>query len=365
MIFDVTPRLLMPYLFHHQGHAFFGLLQLKMQFGFIFLMVGVLILGELFALVFGIYLVGYFTRSLDVFASGHDLVAQGNLDFRLPDLGQDQLGSMSRGFNAMVDHVQELLEKSAEREKMAEELRIARQIQQTLLPDMSHFSHRIDVAAVCVPARDVGGDYYELLPLSEHKLGIFIADVSGKGTSAAFYMAELKGVLLALRPYWNDPLDLMIRLNAVLIQALERKIFISALYLTLDLAEMQGQLIRAGHSPLLHLSQKERRVEVHQPKGVALGLLTEDHFARATELKSFPLGANDVLMGYTDGLDEIRRGEELFGQDRIEQLLLKHAADAPAGVLQMLLEEARRYMGQEEPGDDLTVVIGKIPPEVS
>ena len=106
---------------------------------------------------------------------------------------RDQLGELAGSFNAMTGSIAGLLKQAEEKRRLEEELRIARKIQMSLLPSGPVTFPGIAVTAMCRPAREVGGDYYDFMPLGEHRLGVIVADVSGKGTSAAFYMAELKG----------------------------------------------------------------------------------------------------------------------------------------------------------------------------
>src|SRR6185503_3720164 len=108
---------------------------------------------------------------------------------------RDQLGELAESFNRMSGDIKDLMRQQAEKERLEEELRIARQIQMSLLPAQGAASlPGVRIAALCIPAAEVGGDYYDLLPLAPDRMGVLVADVSGKGTSAALYMAELKGL---------------------------------------------------------------------------------------------------------------------------------------------------------------------------
>ena len=162
----------------------------------------VFVLIVLWALSFGIglFLARSITGSVHALFVGTARIEAGELDYRIPVATTDQLGDLARSFNLMARSVKRLVVESAERERLEEELRIGRQIQQSLLPAGSLSHAGLDMAAVSVPAREVGGDYYDALDMSDGRLGIVIADVSGKGTSAAFLHGGAQGADAVARP---------------------------------------------------------------------------------------------------------------------------------------------------------------------
>src|SRR4029078_6081 len=121
------------------------------------------------------------------------------------------------------------------KKRMEEELRIARQIQMSLLPRGPLDFPGLTVTALCVPAREVGGDYYDFFPLGDRRLGVLIADVSGKGTSAALYRAELKGLVLSLSQIYQSPRQLLIEVNRIISENLDTRSFITMTYAVIDL----------------------------------------------------------------------------------------------------------------------------------
>ena len=180
---------------------------------------------KLLALVAGVFLVVYVVALLlGLPARAHDHQEHPSCptgterlrggDFTRPirAYGRHQLGDLAESFNLMAESVlRPRCARQADKERLEEELRIARQIQMSLLPQGTVTVPGLRVAALCLPAAEVGGDYYDLLPLSETRLGVLIADVSGKGTSAALYMAELKGLVLSLSRIYESPARLLVR----------------------------------------------------------------------------------------------------------------------------------------------------------
>ena len=142
---------------------------------------------------------------------------------------------------------------AAEKKRLEEELRIAHEIQMSLLPQGPLLMPGLSVTALCVPAREVGGDYYDFLPLDDHRVGVLIADVSGKGTSAALYMAELKGLMLSLSEIHSSPRELLIAANRIIAHHLDARSFITMTYAVVDLRKRTMTYARAGHTPLIYV----------------------------------------------------------------------------------------------------------------
>ena len=327
---------------------------------FILTIILIVILFELMAFVFGGFLVSYITRSLNTLAEGHEQIAAGELSYRLPYIGKDQLGNMGRSFNSMISSIESLMVQVTEKEKYHQELRIARDIQMSLLPNLDDHEWCSNISAHCIPARDVGGDYYEVVQAPGGEIGVFIADVSGKGTSAAFYMAELKGVLIALRHLWNKPRELMMDLNEILRPALSSNVFISAAYLLLDPYTGKGILARAGHCPAF-LIRSDGQLEELIPPGIAIGIAENKIFAKILETQEFHMGPYDKIVLYTDGLDEMTFHNEMYGLQRLRDILVKNASKDVESLRDVILEDVLNFLSSEVQDDDLTLVVAGLP----
>src|SRR5439155_23891579 len=168
---------------------------------------------EALALIAGLALAKSITGSIHELFTGTQRVRQGDFTHKIPVRSDDQLGELTDSFNTMTASIEDLLLQAAEKKRLEEELRIAHEIQMSLLPQGPLAMRGLSVAALCVPAREVGGDYYDFLPLGEERVGVLIADVSGKGTYAALYMAELKGLVQSLSRIHRSPRDLLIQAN--------------------------------------------------------------------------------------------------------------------------------------------------------
>ncbi len=264
-----------------------------------------------------------------------------------------------------ADHVtiaienSKLIASSLERERFQQEIMVAQQMQKRLLPQKIPQYASLEIAAVSEPSLEVGGDYYDFIALGPEKLGVVIGDVSGKGVSAAFYMAEVKGIFQSLSRVAASPRDLLLRANQALADSLERKAFISLLYAIFDIPRSQVVLARAGHCPMIHISGEH--AEMVRPTGLGLGLTHESIFEEATQETTIGLKSGDICIFYTDGLSESRNSEgEEFGYDRIVNVALGVGARSSEMIKDSILQEIRNYTGNSSYGDDMTLVVVKV-----
>jgi len=325
------------------------------------LVAGVFLIVYVVALLLGLLLARTITRGIHELSTGTERLRGGDFTRPIRAHGRDQLGELAESFNLMADSVRDLVRTQADKERLEEELRIARQIQMSLLPQGTVTVPGLRVAALCLPAAEVGGDYYDLLPLSETRLGVLIADVSGKGTSAALYMAELKGLVLSLSRIYESPARLLGEANRILAANMDPRSFITMTYAVVDTAKATMTYARAGHNPIIHLSGGRTRVLT--PAGLGLGMDRGERFEEILEEASVPLAAGDVFLLFTDGLSEAMNGRaELFGERRLRDVLetATFAETDEHELKDRILEEIRRFVGDAAQHDDMTLVILKV-----
>ena len=335
-------------------------------FKLIVVFVGVLFLIiEIVALVMGVTLARSITSSVHELFMGTERVRQGDFTHRIKIATNDQLGELAGSFNQMTGSIENLLQTAAEKKRMEEELRIARQIQMSLLPSRPLEMAGLGVAALCVPAREVGGDYYDFFPLGPARLGVLIADVAGKGTSAALYMAELKGLVMSLSQIYQSPRQLLIEANRIFSSTLDSRSFITMTYAVLDLGNGVMTYARAGHTPLIYLSANgAARAQVLVPNGMVLGLRIDGAEARFGELleeKQISLHLGDVIVFYTDGITEaMNPASDLFGDSRLSRLIEEHGHLESGELRERILREIEAFVGTADQHDDMTMILMKI-----
>jgi serine phosphatase RsbU (regulator of sigma subunit)/anti-sigma regulatory factor (Ser/Thr protein kinase) len=242
---------------------------------------------------------------------------------------------------------------AAERERIEHELKVARVIQQTLLPKQLPQLEDWSVEALWQPARDVGGDFYDFIDLPDGRLCIIAADVTDKGVPAALVMASARSVLRAAADRLRTPGQILARVNDLLCPDIPPKMFVTCLCLILDPETGKVQYANAGHN--LPLIRTAERVGELRATGMPLGLLE----GMAYEEGEATLAPGDTVLLYSDGISEAHNpGREMFGFDRITAVL---AADQAGGsVIERLLAELTGFTGPEwEQEDDVTLVVIK------
>jgi sigma-B regulation protein RsbU (phosphoserine phosphatase) len=332
---------------------------------FIFLIViGILFLIiEAAALTMGLALARSITSSVHELFMGTERVSQGDFTHRINIESKDQLGELADSFNQMTGSIESLLQTAAEKKRLEEELRIARQIQMSLLPRGPLDFAGLGITALCVPAREVGGDYYDFFPLGPRRLGVLIADVSGKGTSAALYMAELKGLVLSLSQIYQSPRQLLIEVNRIISDNLDTRSFITMTYAVLDLDAGTMTFARAGHTPLIVL-KNGGTAESLVPSGLVVGLRivgAQEKFVELLEECCIDLCQGDVIALYTDGITEaMNAASDLFGDGRLTRLIAEHGHLDAADLRERILREIEAFVGQADQHDDMTMILIKV-----
>ena len=333
----------------------------------LFIIGGLFLIIEVVALVTGLALAKSITGSVHALFTGTERVRAGDFVHRIAVRTQDQLGELSTSFNSMTASIEDLLRQAAEKKRLEEELRIAREIQMSLLPQGPLVVPGLSVTALCVPAREVGGDYYDFFRLGERRLGVLIADVAGKGTSAALYMAELKGLMLSLTRMHTSPRELMLAADRIIAANLDARSFITMTYAIVDLDARTMTYARAGHTPLMFLrgstSKVDRRVDVLAPDGLVLGLNIDngEMFERLLEERTIHLRSGDLALFFTDGITEaMNEADEYFGEGRLGQLVESNAHLSSDGLREKVLKEIEAFVGAAPQHDDMTMILLKV-----
>ncbi|NUM61601.1 MAG: SpoIIE family protein phosphatase [Ignavibacteriaceae bacterium] len=251
-----------------------------------------------------------------------------------------------------------LLEQSIEKERLEKELDVAREIQRKILPaDVPDYPN-LEIASVFIPAFEVGGDYYDFFRISETKLGFVIADVSGKGISAAFIMAEVKGIFESLSKTIEKPKEILIKANEILKETLDSKTFVSAAYGYFDFNEKKLIFARAGHCPLFLI--RDMNSKQIRPSGLGLGLSSKEYFEQTLEEFSIDLFRNDTIVLYTDGVTDAKNEQmEDFGDKYFLNVLQDNASLSAQELSNKIIREITVFSSQHNQYDDITLVIFK------
>lgn len=332
----------------------------------------------LFLLIQGVALVLGVTLARQITGAVHDLFTGTehlrNRDFThvIPVRARDQLGELADSFNVMTGEITRLLTDVAQKERLEQEFATAREIQMKLLPQGPLAVPGLAVSAYCEPAREVGGDYYDVFPVDEGVFGFLIADVSGKGVGAGLYMAQLKGLVLSLTRQHRSPRDLLIAVNRVLVDRLDGRSFITMSYVVVDLRKQVMTYARAGHCPMIVAPGTRAGVrppiKVLAPDGLVVGLTLDDGtlFESLLEEVTVPLAPGDLFMLFTDGMSEMMNpAHDCFGETRLGEIAGEHR-DLPLDALaDRLVAEVRAFGAGAGQHDDMTMLLLRVEPAVA
>ncbi|MDR8391187.1 PP2C family protein-serine/threonine phosphatase [Aliifodinibius sp. S!AR15-10] len=262
---------------------------------------------------------------------------------------------------ALPDYVPEYVEELAQEQRIKQELQIARDVQQSFLPVSTPAINNLDLAAICKPAYETGGDYYDFIQLNDHRIGVAIGDVSGKGIQAAFYMTFTKGILHTLCRETESPAQVLKKANKLFYENARRGTFISLIYGIVDTREKTFRFARAGHNPILHFSSKNGTLEQLQPDGLGLGLTISESFDNNIQEKTLDLSAGDLLVLYTDGvIESLNTARQFYGTKRLETLLNSSVKKNANDILSDLVNDVTTFSGQAKQHDDMTVMVIKL-----
>ncbi|HET6527992.1 MAG TPA: SpoIIE family protein phosphatase [Balneolaceae bacterium] len=257
--------------------------------------------------------------------------------------------------------VPEYVEELAQEERIKQELQIAREVQQSFLPERTPDLPRLELSAICKPAYETGGDYYDFIPLDENRIAVTIGDVSGKGIQAAFYMTFVKGIIYSLCRETNSPAELLKKANRLFYDTAPRGTFISLVYGIIDLEKRSFHFARAGHNPILRINGQNGSVEELQPKGIGIGLTKDVSFDNNIEEIELKLSTDDVLILYTDGIVEaLNENHVFYGTHRLNNLLMKHKEQSAKVILSEVTGDVLTYIGKARQHDDMTMMVMKL-----
>jgi len=312
-------------------------------------------------IILSFYLARIITRPVDALRDGTLALGEGNLDYRLCLDTGDEFEDLANSFNQMAGdlkiNIEELRRTTAEKERYAKEMEIAKEIQTSFLPESTPDIPGISIAAITIPAMEIGGDLYDFIPVEGNRWGFVIADVSGKGVSAALFMALSCTHIHASGSTEHDPSLAIAHANRLIYEKSKSSMFITVFYGVLDVKRRSFSYVNAGHNPPILVRGNPPTVHTLAGKGIALGVIDEVNLTRS-ELE---LEDGDLIALYTDGVTEaFNEQEEPFGEERFMEFLKQYHKYEPAEIIPALLEEIRTFCGNAPQSDDITVVLMRI-----
>jgi sigma-B regulation protein RsbU (phosphoserine phosphatase) len=255
-------------------------------------------------------------------------------------------------------NIEDLRITTAEKERYAKEMEIAKEIQDNFLPEFTPTIPGIELAATTLPAMEIGGDLYDFIPVQKELWGLAIADVSGKGVSAALFMALCSTVIRVSGGAEADPSVVLKHANQLIYADGRSSMFITIFYGVLDPANRKFTYVNAGHNPPMLVRGDPPVVRLlEEGRCIALGVVPEVTIT-CVELE---LKTDDLIVMYTDGVTEaFNPQDEEFGEERLMEYLQKHRNDPVQEIMDGLVEEVRSFCDSRAQSDDITLVIVRV-----
>jgi serine phosphatase RsbU (regulator of sigma subunit) len=321
-----------------------------------------ILMALILALLIGLLSSQWLTKPIQRIIDGMERVSDGDLNYDLKMMTQAEFNKIVRIFNDMThalrDLVRKLTRSVAERERINRELEIAADLQQKALPAAAPAVAGLEIAAKSIPAREVGGDYFDFVPLKSGKTGFVIADAAGKGFSGTLFMTNSRSVFRVISSEEEGPARVLRRANDYIAcdGASTKGLFITFLYVVYEPRARELVYANAGHFVPVVYESRFRRFKSLKGGGLPLGIYPNEEYAE----ESTTLSPGDVLVMYTDGILEAADSKkDMFGLGRLMTLVEAHAAEKPQDILNHITQAVKDFVGDQAQSDDITLVVLK------
>jgi serine phosphatase RsbU (regulator of sigma subunit) len=283
-------------------------------------------------------------------------VAEGNLEHETVVRSRDEIGGLAHTFNIMTRNVRAAQSHAADRKAIERELSIATEIQTKLLPERIPQIPGLDIHSFYLSAKEVGGDYYDFIVIDQTHLGIIVADVSGKGIPGSMVMTMARSLVRLASVRNVSPADTFKKVNRILAKDIRRGMFVTSIYMVLNVKTHELKVASAGHNPLVLFRAETGEYELVKPQGIALGFDKGTIFDNHIQEVAIQLKPGDRICAYTDGVNEAMNAEsEEFGDERFYNLVKQHSRLSSKDFVNAIVAELEGHRGQAEQSDDITI----------
>jgi sigma-B regulation protein RsbU (phosphoserine phosphatase) len=315
---------------------------------------GLLLIAGAFALI--LPLASRLTRHLVALNAGVQKLAAGDREARVDIAADDEVGELAKSFNRMASELADHDRMLVKQERLARELELCRQIQNEMLPHGPLRTRLAEVTGVSIPAREVGGDFFNYFPLPDGRLALLVGDVSGKGVGAALLMANIQATLRTRLQLESDLAAVADAVDRDIAGNTPPEVYVTLFVGLLDAARRELVYVNAGHNPQF-LLRSAGGLERLESAGLPVGLLP----GRGFEARTVPVAPGDLLFLYTDGAVEApNEAGELFDTERLQQALVAASAEGIDQVLVRVEQAIRAFRGHADPADDATMLALRI-----
>ncbi|MDD5225906.1 MAG: SpoIIE family protein phosphatase [Candidatus Omnitrophica bacterium] len=317
-----------------------------------------------FSLVVGLLSSIWLTRPIRRVVKGMEKVGGGDLEHKLERFVETEFDRISDIFNKMTGSLKRMMLELAatvrEHERVRRELEIATEIQKSIFPEHPPEVEGLEIEAKSVPAKEVGGDYYDFFPVfSGEHMGFIIADASGKGLPGTLYMTRSRSVFRVVSSEEAHPGEILSRSNSYIAADASsgKGMFITVLFLLYDKTKKQMTCANAGHYPPLWFKAKEKVFAEITVSGIPVGILPGQSYAEET----IQLASQDLLVMYTDGVTEAKAAHgEMFGVERLKRLVAENSSLSAHDLFAKIEAGIKAFIGEAPPFDDLTLMVIRV-----
>ena len=308
------------------------------------------------ALIGIVPLSGRLTRNLSVLSDGVNRIARGDYRARVEVRSNDEVGRLAAAFNQMAEDVERHERAAVGQERIRRELELGRQIQHEMLPRAPLRLGLTEVKGVSVPAREVGGDFFNYFQVAEGQIALLVGDVSGKGVGAALLMANIQASLRTRLAIGQDLAAIADALDIEIDANTPGSVYATIFLAILDVAAHRLRYVNAGHNPQ-YLLRGSGGLEEMPSTGLPIGMLS----GRGYRERTADVAEGDLLFFYTDGCVEADNEKgEMFGKERLEAVLRSSTAPGADDALTLVETAVNRFRGTQEPFDDATMMMVKV-----
>jgi serine phosphatase RsbU (regulator of sigma subunit)/anti-sigma regulatory factor (Ser/Thr protein kinase) len=297
-------------------------------------------------------------RSVATLRKGIERIGQGDLNSPMNMNDFTELGLLADTVDEMAARISASQRDMVEKERLAHEMDLARDIQLSLLPDTYTAAGDFVIEGTYQAAAEVGGDYFDVFELPDGRVGCMIADVAGKGLAGCLVTSMLAVLMRSLRDRYESPRELLVALENGLVDQLAPGVFVTAFYGILEAETGVMTYASAAHSPLLVYRAESADIESRETRGIPIGAVRGGMLGKTLDDETIILDPGDFILQYTDGLNEAPHAEteEEFGFDRVREIILREVGNGRRSVLTSLQDATMQWCGDRPQSDDLTLL---------
>ncbi|MBD3427164.1 MAG: SpoIIE family protein phosphatase [Candidatus Omnitrophica bacterium] len=324
----------------------------------------VFLVGVVISILAGNLASWWLTKPIKALMKGMDQICSGNLDYAIPVRSSDEIGKLAGNFNKMArelkKYIQDLTEVTSEKERLNRELEIAAELQKAMLPHYNLDIEEIDLAGLSLPAREVGGDYFDYMDNDGRNIGFVIADATGKGLYSSIFMTNSRSIFKIMTTEETSPGKVIERTNDLVIREMgssSSSMFITMFYGIYDKDTSVFRYSNAGHNPPLFIESESSRIELLKPHGYPIGIMEEQKYADS----QVHMEKGDLMVLYTDGVVEAMNSKkEMYGLSRLSQVVLESRHLPAQELVNNIRESVFKFTADLAQFDDLTLLVFRV-----